>query len=445
MSIYIIQGGGKLKGSISVNSSKNTGVGLLCASLLNEGVTEFFNFPDLEETKRIIEVLESIGVKITWPHPRQLRIEPPKKFNLEAINYKAASSTRSVLMLLGVLIHKMNHFNLPKSGGCLLGARTVAPHLYALEKFGVKILSTSRYYKVSRPKKMHQEEIVLYESGDTVTENAIMASALTPAKTVIKYASANYQIQELCFFLKEAGIKIENIGSTTLTIHGIKKINKHIKYYLAEDPIEAMMFIALAATTNSSLIIKGCPMDFLELELLKLEKMGFKYDVLRKYKSKNGETKLADIKTRPSNLIAPKDKIYGRPYPGLNIDNLPFFVPIATQAKGRTLIHDWVYENRAIYYTELSKLGASLALADPHRIYIDGPTKLKSNEIVCPPALRPSVIILIAMMAAKGKSILRNTYAIDRGYEDLAGRLKSIGAKIEKISDKVGSAFGGKE
>ena len=110
-------------------------------------------------------------------------------------------------------------------------------------------------------------------------------------------------------------------------------------------------------------------------------------------------------------------------------------MPIATQAKGSTLVHDWVYENRAIYYTELSKLGASLTLADPHRIYINGPTKLKGNEIVCPPALRPSVIILIAMLAAQGKSILRNTYAIDRGYEDLAGRLKGLDAKIEKIKE----------
>jgi len=435
MSIYIIQGGHKLKGSISVNSSKNTGVGLLCATLLNKGVTELFNFPDLEETKRMIEVLASIGVKITWPNPRQLRIEPPKKFQLGSINYKAASATRSVLMMLGPLIHKLDHFNLPKSGGCKLGSRTVAPHLYALEKFGVKILSTARYYKVSRPQKTHAAEIVLYESGDTVTENVLMAAALTPKKTIIKYASANYQIQELCFFLSQAGVKIENIGNTTLVINGISKLNKHLKYYLAEDPIEAMMFISLAATTNSSFTIKGCPMDFLELELLKLEKMGFKYEILRNYKSKNGQTRLADIKTRSSNLIAPKDKLYGRPYPGLNIDNLPFFVPIATQAKGSTLVHDWVYENRAIYYTELSKLGASLTLADPHRIYINGPTKLKGNEIVCPPALRPSVIILIAMLAAQGKSILRNTYAIDRGYEDLAGRLKGLDAKIEKIKE----------
>lgn len=434
MAVYLIQGNKKLRGEISVNSSKNTAVGLLCAAILNDGVTELFNFPDLEETKRMIEVLESVGYRITWPLPRQIRIEPPKKINLAAIDYKAASITRSVLLMLGPLIHKLAKFNLPKSGGCRLGSRTVAPHLYALENFGVGIKSTARFWQVERRARTRKPEVVLYESGDTVTENAITAAALTPGATTIKYASANYQIQELCYFLAAAGVKISNIGSTTITVHGVKKLNKHLQYTLAEDPVEAMLFISLAVVTKSSLTIKRCPIDFLELELLKLSKMGFKYEIARRYKSKNKITNLVDIRTKPANLTAPKEKIYGRPYPGLNIDNLPFFVPIATQAKGRTLIHDWVYENRAVYYTELSRLGANIALADPHRVFIEGPTPLTGNEVVCPPALRPSVIILIAMLAAKGKSVLRNIYSIDRGYEDLHHRLASIGARIQKIN-----------
>ena len=127
------------------------------------------------------------------------------------------------------------------------------------------------------------------------------------------------------------------------------------------------------------------------------------------------------------------EKIYGRPFPGVNIDNLPFFVPIATQAKGETLIHDWVYENRAIYYAELNRLGANIRLADPHRVFIEGPTPLMGAEIISPPALRPSAIILVAMLAAKGKSVLKNTYAIERGYENIVGRLKKLGARIEKV------------
>jgi UDP-N-acetylglucosamine 1-carboxyvinyltransferase len=140
---------------------------------------------------------------------------------------------------------------------------------------------------------------------------------------------------------------------------------------------------------------------------------------------------LVDITVYPSKLKAPADKIHALPYPGINSDNLPFFVPIATLAEGQTLIHDWMWENRAIYFTELNRLGAQITLADPHRAFITGPTKLKAAQVVCPPALRPAMIILIAMLAAPGTSILRNVYSISRGYEDVAARLNSIGAKIE--------------
>jgi UDP-N-acetylglucosamine 1-carboxyvinyltransferase len=227
-------------------------------------------------------------------------------------------------------------------------------------------------------------------------------------------------------------VKIEGIGTTTLRIWGRRKLSKNIRYYLTEDPIESMLFLSIAAVTKSSIVIKRCPIEFLELELLKMQKMGFQFKILKRYRAENGYAKLVDIKTFPSNLTAPVEKLYGRPFPGLNIDNLPFFVPIATQAKGETLIHDWVYENRTIYYAELNRLGAEIKLADPHRVFITGPSRLKGSEIVCPPALRPSAIILVAMLAAKGESVLRNTYAIERGYENLVGRLEELGADIKK-------------
>jgi UDP-N-acetylglucosamine 1-carboxyvinyltransferase len=132
----------------------------------------------------------------------------------------------------------------------------------------------------------------------------------------------------------------------------------------------------------------------------------------------------------PSKLIALDDKIHANPYPGINMDNLPFFVPIAIKAKGQTMIHDWVYENRAIYFTELNRLGADVTLADPHRVYIQGGTQLKGAQVVCPPALRPAMIILIGMLGAHGTSVLRNVYMISRGYEEIADRLNKIGADI---------------
>jgi UDP-N-acetylglucosamine 1-carboxyvinyltransferase len=339
-------------------------------------------------------------------------------------------------MLIGPLIHHMNSFALPQVGGCKLGSRTVRPHFYALEKLGVKIKATDDSY-VSSTKKLKPGYIVMYEQGDTVTENVLMTAALIPGKTVVKFASANYMVQDMCFFLELLGVKIEGIGTTTLTIHGVSEINQAVTYYPSEDPTDAMFFLAAAAVTNSSIEIQRAPIDFLEIELLKMEKMGFKYKILRDYKAHNGHTNLVDIQTLPSlaDLKALEEKIHPQPYPGLNIDNLPFFAIIATQAKGQTLIHDWVYEKRAIYYTELERLGAEAILADPHRIYINGPTPLKAAQVVCPPALRPATIILIGMLAAKGTSLLRNVYSINRGYEDLSNRLNQLGAKIKTFQE----------
>jgi len=428
-----IDGGKNLSGEIETNASKNGAVALLCASLLNRGTTTLHRMPRIEEVHRIIEVLESIGVRVDW-HGNTVKITPPTKFNLKAIDKTAAERTRSIVMFIGPLIHRLDKFSLPQSGGCKLGSRTVKPHFFALENFGVDIAVTETAFEISHQPK-EPKEIILYESGDTVTENAIFAAAGSPGTTVIKYASANYMVQEVCTFLGLLGVKISGVGTSTLTITGVKNIEQDVEYTLAEDPTDSMFFLAAAIVTQSEITITRCPIEFLELELLKLEKMGFKYKKSKVYLSRNSVTKLVDITTKPSKLTALHEKIHPSVYPGLNIDNLPFFAVIATQAKGQTLIHDWVYEKRAIYFTELDKLGADTVLADPHRIYINGPTKLRPTELVSPPALRPATILLIAMLGANGKSVLRNIYSINRGYEKLVERLTSLGASIKYLDE----------
>jgi UDP-N-acetylglucosamine 1-carboxyvinyltransferase len=171
--------------------------------------------------------------------------------------------------------------------------------------------------------------------------------------------------------------------------------------------------------------------------LLKLRKMGLEFDISARYKAKNGQTDLVDLTVHKHNgtLRALADKIHSLPFPGLNADNLPYFVPIAAVAKGRTLIHDWMYENRAIYYTEMSKVGAEVELADPHRLFVVGPTHFTAANVVCPPALRPASLLLIGMLAADGISMLRNVYTINRGYEDLAERLNALGARITVLHE----------
>jgi UDP-N-acetylglucosamine 1-carboxyvinyltransferase len=430
---FKIQGGKKLSGTIEVNSSKNGAVALLCASLINRGTTTLEHMPKIEEVNRIIEVLLSIGVKAAWKD-NSVVITPPEVFQLEKIDKVAAEKTRSILMFTGALIHTLPRFSLPQAGGCKLGSRTVRPHLYALEKFGVNIETTDDAWEVASGE-LESAEVVMYESGDTATINALLGAAGIQGQSTIKYASANYQVQDVCFFLQALGVEIEGVGTTTLTVRGKKNIKQDVSFAINEDPTDAMFFLAAAIVTNSRITIERCPIDFLELELLKLEKMNFNYTILKRYKGRGGKVNLADIETLPSTLVASPEKIYGRPYPGLNIDNLPFFAVIATQAQGTTLIHDWAYEKRALYYTELDKLGATTLLADPHRIFVTGPTPLHAADLTCPPALRPATILLIAMLAAPGESILRNIYSINRGYEGLASKLSSLGASVEMVED----------
>ena len=242
-------------------------------------------------------------------------------------------------------------------------------------------------------------------------------------------------VQDLCFFLVELGVQITGIGTTTLEVTGVPVISKDVTYAPSEDPIEAMSLITAAIVTESKITVRRVPIEFMEIELALLEEMGFVYERSEEYLALNGQTRLVDITTYPSTLHSPIDKIHPMPFPGLNIDNLPFFAVIAATATGSTLLHDWVYENRAIYLTELNKLGAQVKLLDPHRVLIEGPTRWRATELICPPALRPAVVILLAMLAAKGTSVLRSVYVINRGYEDLAERLNALGAKIETFRD----------
>ena len=308
----------------------------------------------------------------------------------------------------------------------------------ALKKFGLTVDSTSEsgfYMAEVKEIKPADKKIVLIERGDTVTENAIMAAALFPGKTTIVGASPNYMVQDVCFFLQKLGVRIDGVGTTNLVIHGVKKLSKAIAYAPGEDPIEAMSFIAAGIATKSEIEIKRVPIEFLEIELEVLRSMGQKMRISEEYLGENGRTRLVDIKLKKSTLTAPIDKIHPMPFPGLNIDSLPFFSLIAATAEGRTLIHDWVFENRAIYSTELSNLNAKVELLDAHRIFITGPTNWRPAEMMAPPALRPAVVIMLAMLAAPGTSILRNVYSISRGYEDFSNRLRKLGADIEPLSD----------
>lgn len=436
-----ITGGKKLHGSIDTNTSKNGALALIATALLNHGTTRLHFIPKNEEVLRLLEVVTSLGVTAEWletkGEPDILEIKRPLKLDLKSLNKDIFVKIRVGLYLIPVLLHESSRFQLPNPGGCKMGERTISAHRYALENFGVNIKSKSTEYDITHKAKKSTpkstREVVMYESSDTGAVNTLLMSALTLGTTNILFAPPNYQVQDVCFALEKMGVKVEGVGTTTLKVTGIESINMDLDLYNSEDPIESMLFLSIAAVTHSRLTIKRSPIEFLKIELLKLQKMGLKFKLSKEYLSNNGKTRLVDIEVFPSTFTALHDKIHPAPFPGLNVDNLPFFVPVAVIAKGNTLIHDWMWENRAIYFTELNRLGADVKLADPHRVFITGPSKLKSNSIVCPPALRPATIILVAMLAAEGTSTLYNIYSIKRGYENLVERLNAIGAEIKYI------------
>src|SRR6478672_3730883 len=299
-----------LSGSIDVKTSKNAGVALLCASLLNRGRTTLRKVANIEEA--------------------------------------AARRTRSVIMFLGPLLHRADVFELPYAGGCNLGTRTVEPHMAALRPFGLEVKATDGMYHAVVNRAIEPvRPIVLTERGDTVTENALMAAALHPGTTIIRNAACNYMVPDLCFFLQKLGVEVEGIGTTTLTVTGRREIDVDVDYAPSEDPIEAMSLLAAAIVTESEITIRRVPIEFLEIELALLEEMGFQYERSEEYVALNGHTRLVDLHTQVSELHSPIDKIHPMPFPGLNIDNLPFFAVIAAVAEGQTLLHDWVYENRS--------------------------------------------------------------------------------------------------
>src|SRR3954465_8544437 len=337
-----VAGGHQLHGSVTVKSSKNAAVALLCASLLNRGRTTLRNVARIVEVDRILDVLTSIGVSATWDAAgRDLTLVVPEQLDLSSIDADAARRTRSIIMFLGPLLHRADTFELPYAGGCNLGTRTVEPHMSALRPFGLEVKAPDGSYHATVNRVIEPERpIVLTERGDTVTENALMAAARHDGTTTIRNASPNYMVQDLCLYLEKLGVGIDGFGTTTLVVTGRSVLDADVDYPLSEDPVEAMSLLTAGIVTNSELTVCRAPIEFLEIELAVLAEMGLRYQLSPEYLADNGHTRLADITISPSELRAPLDKIHPMPFPGLNIDNLPFFAVIAASAQGPTLIHD---------------------------------------------------------------------------------------------------------
>lgn len=439
-----IHGGHHLSGTITTNGSKNSALAIISASLLTFEPILLTNVPRISDVNDMVSALRSMGSQATWVENNTLSLQRPLILDVDSLDVQAARRTRAVVLLVAGLAIDHADFTIPLPGGCDLGDRSLEPHIDALEQLGLEVSHQSNGLRVHRTDEGASETtITLLESGDTVTENAILtAIALNRGVVRICNASCNYMVQDLCSFLQQiSGVSIEGIGSPQLSIRRCEPGTPGpITYPILQDPIEAFFFIAAAAVTKSCLRVLSVPVAIIALELRLLQKVGLKVRMGPQYASASGVTMLCDLEILADHhpLNAMELKIHPNIYPfGVNVDNLPAFGPIAAVSEGQTLLHDWMYEQRAPYFALLRDFGVQVELPDKHRAYVHGPTELRAADCRLPPALRPASMILLAALAAPGVSYLSNVNVVSRGYEDLIGRLRSVQARVEVLDVKA--------
>jgi len=418
---FIIKNGKSPKGNIEVMGAKNAAFPILVATLLTKEPCIIDNLPLIEDVFRMLKILEKIGAEISWLGKKKIKIKC-SDIDLSKLPQEIIGRFRGSILVLGPLLARFNKIKISPPGGCLIGIRPLDTHLDAFSQLGIKILAENNFYYFEKPSSQDNFEVILREFSVTATENILLFSAFRSEKTVLKIADQDYEIYELIKVLEKMGAKIEGKGSHTLKITGQKKL-KGFNHSIMSDPIETGTFIALALANQGDILIKKAELSFLELFLKRLKDFGAKFEILNP----------SSIRVLPSKNLK-MDKIQSLPYPGIHTDLQPELGVLATQTEGPTLIHDPLYDGRLRYLEELNKMGANIIFCDPHRAIIDGPTPLQGIEIPSPD-LRAGAALIIAGLVAKGETIIKNIYQIDRGYEKIEERLQGLGLDIKRVKD----------
>jgi len=420
---FLIHGGKKLEGEIEVMGSKNAAFPVLMATLLTEEDCIIDNLPLVEDVLRLLEIFESMKVKVEWIGKRKVKINS-KNINPSKINTSLVLKFRGSILLFGALMARFGRVTIPQPGGCVIGARPIDTHLDAFSQLGAKIKENKKKFTIIAPKEIKDDIVILDELSVTATLNVTLFASSLEREITIKIADGDYQNQELARVLKKMGVKISGVGTHTLKIKGSKKL-KGFNHFLMYDPIEAGTFIIMALVAKGNILVKNVEYPFLEFTLKKLEDCGAKFEVIDRGKD------LADVRVIPSEKIIIR-KIQSLPFPGLPPDFLPLIGVLATRTKGATLIHDPLYEGRLKYMEGLNKMGADIFFSDPHRAIVTGVKKLYGADMGSFD-LRGGASLIIAGLIAEGDTIIRNIYQVDRGYERIEERLKKLGADIERI------------
>jgi len=362
---FIIHGGKPLEGEIITNGYKNAAGAILTATLLTDEECIIENIPLIDDVLDIIGVLEGLGVETEWLDENTLKT---KNISLdpENMDFDRARKTRLSVLFIGALLARLKSFRIIRPGGDRIGLRPINTHLEALEELGAEFKQEGDYYYF-KGDNLRGQKVVLQEFSVTATENLMLAAVLTPGETILKGVAAEPQVQDLGKMLRNMGAQIEGEGTHDIKIKGVAKLNG-VKHRIVPDPLEAGTFMAAAAVTPGTVVIRDVVPEHLTLFLAKMKKMGVDFEV-----------ESDSLLVRHSTKLKPL-KLQALPYPGFPTDLLPLAVPLLTQASGKSLIHDPLYENRLRYANELRKMGGDIEMVDPHRAFIFGPTSLSGKS-----------------------------------------------------------------
>ena len=423
MEKFVIIGGKPLEGEIDVRGAKNAAFPLLAATILTQEDCVIGNLPLIEDVYRSIEILQSMGAQVDWLEERKIRVNT-KNLNPATLNRDLVLKLRGSVLFFGPLLARFGKIVLPQPGGDIIGARPISTHLDAFSQLGVNIASSDGGFLMEFDGTLKSQEVVLNEFSVTATENLLLFASLQTQPVVLKIADQDYQVQELMKVLKKMGVVFHMPELHTIVIEGRKQL-VGFSHSLMYDPIEAGTFILLGAAAKGNVLVKNVELNFLDLFFKKLKDYRILFELIKK------EGGLGDVRVLPSPDMA-IDKIQSWIYPGVHSDLQSAFGVLATQTPGSTLLHDPLYEGRLKYLEELTKMGAEIYIADPHRAIINGVTQLFGADLGTFD-LRGGAAMIIAGLIAKGKSTVNNIYQVDRGYEKIEERLQKLGADIQRI------------
>lgn len=423
MNRYVIEGGFPIRGKISARGNKNAALPCIAAALLTDEPVILKNVPEIEDVFVMLEIMESMGAEV--------KKEGHGKYKIKVNNIKTsevptehARDIRASILFAGPLLARTGKVILPPPGGDVIGRRRLDTHFLALSELGARV-EVDGFFKLSA-NKLVGTDVFMDEASVTGTENAIMAAVLAEGKTVILNAASEPHVQDLCNMLECMGAEITGVGSNILKIKGVKKL-KGCEYKIGTDFMEVGSFIGLAAVTRGEIEIENAEPEHLRMTRIAFNKLGIHWETDKKtIKIPGGQ----EMRVQPD-LGGMIPKIDDAPWPGFPPDLISIIMVVATQVDGTVLIHEKMFESRMFFVDKLIGMGARIILCDPHRAVVSGPARLTGSDLVSPD-VRAGMSLVIAALCAEGSSTIHNVYQIERGYEDLVGRLEKIGARISR-------------